>query len=38
MKLFGKIRNGKIVKLTEQQRNVILDMLTEGYYDDSATP
>ena len=38
MKLFGKIRNGKIVKLTEQQRNVILNMLTEGYYDDSATP
>ena len=35
MKLFGKIRNGKIVKLTEQQRNVILDefsLVFENYF------
>lgn len=38
MKLFAKIQNGNIIKLTETQCRNLEDILSEGYYDDSATP
>lgn len=37
MKLFAKIYDN-IIKLTENQYNVIKGLITEGYYDDSVTP
>lgn len=38
MKLFGNICQGHIIRLTEEQCNLLKEVLTEGYYDDSATP
>lgn len=38
MKLFGKIYQGRIIKLTEEQCHLLKTTLNEGYYDDSATP
>lgn len=38
MKLFGNIYQGHIIRLTEEQCHLLKEALTEGYYDDSATP